>query len=109
MDATRATARIEIDLRSQKGGDEAMCSFVILSLRPSQEPTCRQRRLLGGAAKEAEGQTKSEEPVDADALPPKAETLNFIRQHSPHGDYDLLPGIIFFTERWLTKVIQGFS
>ena len=48
-----------------------------------------------------------EEAVEADALPPRAETLNFIRLHSPHGDYDLLPGIIFFTERWLTKV--GFA
>ena len=64
---------------------------------------CRQRKLVGSTPKDAE-ESKVDEPVDTDALPPRAETLNFIRLHSPHGDYDLLPGIIFFTERWLTKV-----
>ncbi len=54
---------------------------------------------------EAEGQANVEEPAEADALPARAETLKFIRAHSPHGDYDLLPGIIFFTECWLTKVM----
>ena len=41
-------------------------------------------------------------------LPPRSDTLTFVRQNSPDGDSDLLPGLCLFTERWLTQVRRSF-
>ena len=43
-----------------------------------------------------------------DDLPANGDLLSFIRAHSPDGDYDLLPGLCTFTERWLTAVLHPF-
>lgn len=51
------------------------------------------------------GTTPSESAaVGAKSLPSRNETLTFVREHSPQGDADLLPGLCLFAERWLSKV-----
>jgi hypothetical protein len=35
---------------------------------------------------------------------PSAEVLAYVREVSPQGDKDLLPGLVQFTEGWLEKV-----
>ncbi|CAD7702251.1 unnamed protein product [Ostreobium quekettii] len=55
------------------------------------------------------GTTPSESAaVGAKSLPSRNETLTFVRQHSPQGDADLLPGLCLFAERWLDKAFTQF-
>ena len=40
-------------------------------------------------------------------MPPRELALDFVRQHSPQPDQDLLPGMCLLTERWLAQVTSS--
>jgi len=69
----------------------------------SSQALCCSREASRGEAQGGGGSTGTALVAALD-VPSRSETLNFIRLHSPDGDYDLLPGIILFTERWLAQV-----
>eukprot|EP00803_Ostreobium_quekettii_P007509 evm.model.scf_1973.1 EVM.evm.TU.scf_1973.1 scf_1973:18423-26966(+) len=68
-----------------------------------------ENRQFGGDRSFEGGYSPSESAaVGAKALPARNETLTFVRQHSPQGDTDLLPGLCLFAERWLSKAFLQF-
>lgn len=46
-----------------------------------------------------------EHNVAAKFLPGRNETLAFIRACKKEGNEDLLPGLVLFVERWLSRVL----